>query len=146
MWAFLPGKRIWMKSPKAIRGQQQGCSKPGEKYSVAKERDVVHNALSFLRHHDDSHTGRRCFEEGNMEKAEVKRIAHYIDDIERSLGQWDCQGMATYRQLIKLHLTIERLASTICTMEDQRLEPTLTVLEHKARRCKQSIEARLVHS
>ena len=96
--------------------------------------------------HGDSHTGRRCFEEGNMEKAEVKRIAHYIDDIERSLGQWDCQGMATYRQLIKLHLTIERLASTICTMEDRRLEPTLTALEHKARRCKQSIEARLVHS
>ncbi len=82
-----------------------------------------------------------------MEKAEVKRIAHYIDDIERSLGQWDRRQMATYRHLMKLHLTIERLASTTCDTTDQHLIPTLTVLEHKARRCKQNIEARLaVHS
>ena len=82
-----------------------------------------------------------------MEKAEVERIAHYINDIERSLGQCDCQGMATCRHLIKLHLTIERLANTTCNAKDQQLEPTLTVLERKARRCKQRIEARLaVHS
>ncbi len=78
-----------------------------------------------------------------MEKAEVKRIAHYISDVERSLDHWDCQGMATYRHLIKLHLTIERLASTTCSVEDRQLKPTLTVLERKARRCKQCIEARL---
>ena len=78
-----------------------------------------------------------------MENAEVKRITHYINDIERSLGHWDCQGTATYRHLIKLHLTIERLASTNCCVEDRQLKPTLTVLEYKARRCKQCIEARL---
>ncbi len=100
----------------------------------------------FSGNHRDSYSGRRYLGQGNMEKAEVKRITHYIDGIEQSLGHWDCQGMATYRQLIKLHLTIERLASTTCSIEDRRLEPTLTVLERKARRCKQSIEARLVHS
>ncbi len=81
-----------------------------------------------------------------MEKAEVKRIAHYISDIERSLGRWDRQGTATYRHLIKLHLTIERLVSTTYDMDEQRQEPTRTVLERKARRCKECIEARLVHS
>ena len=79
-----------------------------------------------------------------MEKAEVKRIAHYIEELENSLGHWDCQGTATYRHLIKLHLTIERLAETSCNAKDQR---TLTVLENKARRCKQCIETRLaLHS
>ena len=82
-----------------------------------------------------------------MEKAELKHIADYIDDIERSLGRCDCQEMATYRDLVKLHLTIERLANTTCNTKDQQLKPTLTVLEHKARRCKQCIAAKLaVHS
>ncbi len=82
-----------------------------------------------------------------MEEAELKSIAHYINDIERSLGQCDCQDTATYRNLIKLHLTIERLANTTCNTTDRQLKPTLTVLERKARRCKQCIEARLaVHS
>jgi len=82
-----------------------------------------------------------------MEKAEVKRIAHYIEELENSLGHWDCQGTATYRHLIKLRLTIDRLAETTCVAEDRQLQPTLTVLESKARRCKQCIETRLaLHS
>jgi hypothetical protein len=82
-----------------------------------------------------------------MEKAEVKRIARYIEELERGLGRWDGQGMATYRHLIKLHLTIERLAETTCAADNRQLQPTLTVLENKARRCKRRIEKRLaLHS
>lgn len=78
-----------------------------------------------------------------MERTEVARIAHYIDDIEQGLCRHPCRDMATCRQLIKLHLTIEHLASTSRNAEDLHLRPTLTVLERKARRCKRSIEARL---
>ena len=82
-----------------------------------------------------------------MEKAEVQRIARYIEECESSLGECRCQGTATYRHLIKLHLAIERLAKTACSAKDPQLKPALTALEDKARRCKQCIETRLaVHS
>ncbi len=82
-----------------------------------------------------------------MEEAEVKHIAEYIKSLEEGLGNCDRQEMATYRQLIKLHLTIERLANTTCNGQGQQLKPTLTALESKARRCKQCIETRLaLHS
>lgn len=82
-----------------------------------------------------------------MEKAEVRRIARYIEEPERGFGHWDGQGTATYRHLIKLHLMIERLAETTFAAEDRRLRPTLTVLESRARRCKGRIEKGLaLHS
>lgn len=82
-----------------------------------------------------------------MDDAEVKRIASYIEGLENGLGDWDCREPATYRQLIKLHLTIERLAGAIDQTKDEQLSSTLAVLEDKARRCKRCMAARLaVHS
>lgn len=82
-----------------------------------------------------------------MERAEVEHIARCIEELESSLGRIDSQGKVTYRHLIKLHLAIERLAKTTCSAKDSQLKPALTVLESKARRCKQCIETRLaVHS
>ncbi len=82
-----------------------------------------------------------------MDEAEVKRIASYVEGLERSFGGWDCSEPATHRQLMKLHLTIERLAHTICETKDEQLNSVLAALENRARRCKQRMEARLaVHS
>ena len=48
---------------------------------------------------------------------------------------------------MKLHLTTERLARTMCETRDERLRSVLAVLEDRARRCKRCMEARLaVHS
>ena len=82
-----------------------------------------------------------------MDNAEVKRIAGYIEDLENSFCDRDCRKPATHRQLIKLHLTIERLGDTICQTRDERLKSMLAALADKARRCKQCMESRLtVHS
>ena len=82
-----------------------------------------------------------------MDDAEVKRIAGYIEDLENSFCGGDCRKPATHRQLIKLHLTIERLGDTICQTRDERLKSILAALADKARRCKQGMESGLtVHS
>ncbi len=79
-----------------------------------------------------------------MDEAEIKRIASYIEGLEEGCGDRDCREPATYRQLIKLHLTIERLAGAINQTKDEQLSSTLSVLRDKARRCKQCLAARLV--
>jgi hypothetical protein len=85
--------------------------------------------------------------EGIMDEAEVKRIVDYVEGLENGFGDWDCREPATRRQLMKLHLIIERLARTICETRDERLRSVLAVLEDRARRCKQCMEARLaVHT
>lgn len=82
-----------------------------------------------------------------MDEAEVKGIASYIEGLEKGFSDWDCREPATYRQLIKLHLTIERLAGAIDQTKDEQLSSTLAVLQDKARRCKRCIAAQLaVHS
>jgi len=82
-----------------------------------------------------------------MDDAEVKRIAGYIEALENSFEDADCRKPATYRQLIKLHLTIERLGDTICRTEDEQHRSMLAALADKARRCKRYMEAEVtVHS
>ena len=78
-----------------------------------------------------------------MDDAEVKRIAGYIENLENSIGNSDAHKPATHRQLIKLHLTIERLCDTICQTKDDEFKSTLALLEDKARRCKRCMESRL---
>lgn len=86
-------------------------------------------------------------QEGIMDDAEVKRIAGYIEDLENSFSERNRSKPATHRQLIKLHLTIERLGDTICQTKDEQFRSTLALLADKARRCKRCMESRLtVHS
>jgi hypothetical protein len=86
-------------------------------------------------------------QEGIMDDTEFKRIADYIEDLESSYGDWYCRKPITHRQLMKLHLTIERLAHTIYQTRDDRLKSMLVVLEGRARRCKRCMESSLtVHS
>ncbi len=83
-----------------------------------------------------------------MDNAEVKLIAGYIEDLENSFGDTDRHNPATtHRQLIKLHLTIERLGDTVCRTEDEQHRSMLAALADKARRCKRCMEAEVtVHN
>ncbi len=78
-----------------------------------------------------------------MDEAEIRRIASYVEALEHGLGDWDCREPVTDRQLIKLHLTIERLACTINETGDEQLKSVLTVLDGRARKCKQCMETSL---
>jgi len=78
-----------------------------------------------------------------MERAELKRIVEYIEDVEESLEQWDSQSIAMERHLTKLHLVIDRLMRTSGGTKDRQLGRSLAALEHRARRCMRYIEASL---
>ena len=77
-----------------------------------------------------------------MEKAEIKAIADYLKDLEEGLYELDYRGITTQGHLTKLYGIIERLMDATYETEDQQLKPLLAMLEYKARKCKQCIEAR----
>lgn len=78
-----------------------------------------------------------------MERAELKRIVEYIEDVENSLERWDTQSIAMDRHLTKLHLVIDRLTRTSGDTKDRQFNRSLATLEHRARRCMRYIEASL---
>ena len=77
-----------------------------------------------------------------MERAEFKQIDRYIEDVEENLERRAVQNIAPERHLTKLHLVIERLMQISADTKDRQLKSSLTTLEHRARRCMRSIEAR----
>ena len=77
-----------------------------------------------------------------MDKAEIKRIAEYLIDLEEGLVEWDYRGITTQGHLTNLYGIIERLMQATFETKDQELKPLLATLEMKARKCKQCIEAR----
>jgi len=77
-----------------------------------------------------------------MERAEFKRIDEYIEDVENNLERWATQNIPAERHLTKLHLVIERLMNISGDTKDQQLKTSLATLEHRARRCMQSVQER----
>ncbi|HUU16594.1 MAG TPA: hypothetical protein VMW72_05550 [Sedimentisphaerales bacterium] len=77
-----------------------------------------------------------------MEKAEIKRIAEYLKDLEEGLVEWDYRGITTQGQLTELYGIIERLMNATFKTKDQELKVLLATLEYKARKCKECIERR----
>ena len=77
-----------------------------------------------------------------MERAEIKRIAGYLKDLEEGLVEWDYRGITTQGHLTKLYSIIERLMQATFETKDQQLKVLLASLEYKARKCKQCIERR----
>lgn len=76
-----------------------------------------------------------------MEKAEIKQITAYLNDLEEGLYEWDYRGITTQGQLTELYRIIKRLMDA--TFEaNQELKPLLATLEYKARKYKQCIEVR----
>ena len=78
-----------------------------------------------------------------MNRAEIKRVADYLKDLEEGLYEWDYRGITTQGHLTELHRIIERLMDSTFETKDQELKPLLATLEYKARKCKQCIERRL---
>ena len=77
-----------------------------------------------------------------MERAEIKRIADYLKDLEEGLYVWDYRGITTQGHLTELYSIIEQLMKTTYDTKDQELKVLLATLEYKARKCKECIEAR----
>jgi len=77
-----------------------------------------------------------------MERAEIKRIADYLKDLEEGLYEWDYRGITTQGHLTELYSIIEQLMKTTYDTKDQELKVLLATLEYKARKCKECIEAR----
>jgi len=77
-----------------------------------------------------------------MEKAEIKRIAEYLKDLEEGLYEWEYHGITTQGHLTKLYGIIEQLMQATFETRDRQLKPLLATLEYKARKCKECIEAR----
>ncbi len=78
----------------------------------------------------------------SMDKAEIKEIAAYIKDIEKSLYEWDHTQTAMQTEYAKVYQTIERLMQATFKTKDQKLKPFLATLELKARKCLDCIERR----
>lgn len=78
-----------------------------------------------------------------MEKAEIKRIADYIKDLEEGLDLLDYRGLPMLGALNRLYEIIKRLMDATNETDDKQLKPLLATLEYKARLCKQCIERRL---
>jgi len=78
-----------------------------------------------------------------MEKAEIKKIADYLTDLEEGLDKHGYRGLTDLGHVTKLHLVIMRLMDAAFQTKDQQLKPLLVTLEMKARKCKDCIEARL---
>ena len=78
-----------------------------------------------------------------MEKAEIKRIADYLKDLEEGLYEWDYRGITTLGYATELHRIIESLMNATFGAKDKRTKALLTSLEYRARCCKGCIERRL---
>ena len=78
-----------------------------------------------------------------MRKAEVKRIADYIKDLEEGLYEWDYDNIAMQAEYPKLYEVIKTLMDATFKTKDQQLKVLLATLELKARKCKDCIEQRL---
>jgi hypothetical protein len=77
-----------------------------------------------------------------MDKAEVKQIADFLNDVHEGLCEGD--GDAAMRlHLTELYRVIRRLMDATFATQDQELKVLLAGLEYEARLRKQEIEGRL---
>ena len=77
-----------------------------------------------------------------MDKAEIKRIANYLKDLEEGLNEWDYTGLTAQRKLDELYPIIKTLMDETFKAKDRDLKILLASLEYKARKCKECIEQR----
>jgi len=62
-----------------------------------------------------------------IEKAEIKRVADYIKDLEEGLVEWDYRGLTTQGQLTEFYRIIKRLMDATYETKDQQLKVLLFV-------------------
>jgi hypothetical protein len=78
-----------------------------------------------------------------MEMNKIKQVADYFKELEEVLFEWDYDHIAMKVELPYLYQVIKRLMDATFKTDDQKLKPLLVAIEHKARKCKECIEARL---
>ena len=76
-----------------------------------------------------------------MEKAEIKRISDFLNDVYEGICEGDSE-ITTRQQLNELYKVIKRLMDATFKA-DQRLKPLLATLELTARKHKETIERQL---
>ncbi len=69
-----------------------------------------------------------------MDKAEIKRIADYLKDLEDGLYGRDSRGLPTLGDLTRLHEIVRRLMDATFTAKDQGLKVLLVTLDTRAGR------------
>jgi hypothetical protein len=77
-----------------------------------------------------------------MEKAEIKRISEFLNDLEEGLYERDYTGLPSRRKLDELYPIIKTLMDETFKTKDRDLKILLASLEYKARKCKECIEQR----
>ena len=77
-----------------------------------------------------------------MEKAEIKRINDFLNDVQEGLCEGD-EPAAMHLQLSELYKVIKRLMGETFKAKNQKLKIALALLEKRAREYKQEIEKRL---
>jgi hypothetical protein len=76
-----------------------------------------------------------------MEKAEIKQINNFLNDVQERLCEGD-EATAMHLQLTELYGIIKLLMDETFKA-DHEFKPPLATLEYKARWCKECIESRL---
>ena len=74
----------------------------------------------------------------------VKQIEDFVMETERALSGFSLDAMAMRGRLPALRGIIRQLAQTALETQDKKLQACLSVLEIKARNCRDCIERRLL--
>jgi len=77
-----------------------------------------------------------------IDKAEVKQIADFLNDVYEGLCEGD-EDTTMRLHLMELYQVIKRLMDATFATQDQNLKVLLASLEYRARQYKQEIEERL---
>ena len=75
---------------------------------------------------------------------EVKQLEDFVKETERALSGFSLDAMAMRGRLPVLRGIIPKLAQVALETEDKKLQVCLSVLEIKARNCRDCIERRLL--
>ena len=77
-----------------------------------------------------------------MKPSDIKFIASYIKELEEALMEFDLDQKAMQIHLTKIESTISQLMDLTAKAHDNK--QTLTLLEVKARKCRDCIKRRLI--
>ena len=77
-----------------------------------------------------------------MKKAEIKRIANFIKDLEGPPNEQDYSHVTLQERLQELYPIIKSFMDETFKA-DQDLKPVLALFEYRARKCRECIERRM---
>ena len=82
-----------------------------------------------------------------MERDELKQIVDYLreleEEVEKEYNERHYRGLFCLQDLNMLYSIIKYLMDSTYMNDDRQLKPLLTILEYRARKCKDHIERAL---